>query len=428
MAIERLPPHDIEAERALLGSLLIDPDGMGEVADRVSQTDFYRHSHGLIFHALEELHGEGTVGDYVTICERLERQAALENAGGEVYVSTLANDVPSSFHAPYYADIVTRLASHRMLIEAAGDLASVAHQGAMDPDVIAERFMRRLSRADFGAEDYWPIRQLVVEYSEEFHQRPEVGIPTGIKQLDAKLGGFNPTDLIVVGARTSVGKTWFMLERALHAAKQGVPTAFFSIEQSSAQVVERILAHESNVETRYFRDPQIDQLQMNQVGKAVGDVSEIPLYISAPRYSRLEHILSTARAMHRKHGVQFICVDYLQIIVGDKTERRYQEIGEITRSLRGLARELEIPVLTAAQLGRVAVGEPPQLHHLRESGDIEQDSDQILLMHQELQTGNNQPTGRIFCKVAKNRSGPAGDVVTLNFKPAFGRFEELDKW
>ncbi len=437
-ATERLVPANVEAEEAVLGSILIDPDAIIKIAPRLHPEDFYLEKHRWIYQAALDLHERRQPADFVTLCDELERRGQLQDVGGPAYITELINVVPTAIHVEHYAGIVERTAVLRRLITAAGQIAQLAYEDSGDVEEIideAESIIfgvseRRLQR------ELVPIRQVMNEVVQRIdylasHQGELMGVPTGFRLLDKLLGGFQKSDLIILAARPSVGKTALALNIAVNAAKRyGQRVAFFSLEMSSEQLVQRLLSAETGIDQQRLRLGQVDEHEWPLLMEAAGVLSDTLLFIDdTPALSAME-LRTKARRVHAEHGLDLIIVDYLQLMRGDlRSENRVQEISYISRALKGLARELNVPVLALSQLSRAVearTDKRPLLSDLRESGSIEQDADIVMFIYREEmydETTDRQNIADVI--VAKHRNGPTG-TVSLYFKKELTQFLELE--
>jgi replicative DNA helicase len=436
--IERLPPQSVEAEEAVLGSILIDPDAVIRVAAMLKPEDFYREKHGWVYETALILHERREPIDFLTVCDELERRGQLEEVGGAAFITTLINVVPTSIHAEHYARIVERTATRRRLIEAAGQIAALAYQEAEDVDEVVDRAEqvlfgvseRRISR------ELIPIKQVLSEYYDRIeyltrHQGEMIGIPTGFTDIDKLLGGLQRSDLVILAARPSVGKTSLALSFAHNAAKKhGQRVAFFSLEMSDEQVVQRLISAETGINAQRLRRGDIEQDEWGRFIKATSDLAETHIYIDdTPSISALE-LRTKARRLHAEIGVDLIVVDYLQLMRGDfRSENRVQEISSISRALKALARELNVPVLALSQLSRGVesrTDKRPILSDLRESGALEQDADVVIFIYRdEMYNENTERPNIADIMVAKHRNGPTGSV-SLYFRKELAQFLEAE--
>ncbi len=435
---ERLVPANIEAEEAVLGSILIDPDAIIKIAPTLHADDFYLEKHRWIYQAALDLHERRLPVDFVTLCDEMERRNQLQEAGGPAYITELVNAVPTAIHVEHYAGIVERTAILRRLISAAGQIAQLAYGDSGEIDEIVDR----AEEIVFGVSERHlqrtiaPIRQVMAEVVKRIdylasHQGELMGVPSGFRLLDKLLGGFQKSDLIILAARPSAGKTALALNMAVNAAKRyGQRVAFFSLEMSAEQLVQRLLAAETGINQQRLRLGQINEDEWPLLMEAAGVLSNTPMFIDdTPALSAME-LRTKARRVHAEFGLDLIVVDYLQLMRGDaRAENRVQEISYISRSLKGLARELNVPVLALSQLSRAVESRTekrPMLSDLRESGALEQDADIVMFIYREDmydETTDRQNIADII--VAKHRNGPTG-VVSLYFRKELTQFMELE--
>lgn len=449
---EKLPPHDIEAEEAVLGSLLIDPEAILKVATFLKPDDFFSQTNQYIYGACLSLYQRSEVINQITVAHELMRQNKLESIGGAAFLSHLISSVPTSLHVEHYAQLVSKAAIMRRLIAAAEKIAAIGYEASPDiegslnkaEDILFQVRMRPSIR------DFVSIRQALTEYFEE--TRPaaaaerEKEIPhvlTGFAALDEFLGGLQRSDLIILAARPSLGKTSLALNIARNAAvNQKACVALFSLEMSREAVVQRLLASESGVDSKKVRLGRFNEQEEIRIMEASGILSEAPIYIDDSPQLRSSDIRSKARRLHFEHGIDLIVIDYLQLIQGDgKSETRVQEISNITRALKTLARELNVPVLAVSQLSRAVewrASHIPQLADLRESGSIEQDADVVIFIYREemyfspeewskLHDIEKEPYPRGIADViiAKHRNGPLGQIK-LRFLSRIAKFDNLE--
>ena len=434
---EKTVPSSIDAEEALLGSLLIDPDVIVQVATLVEPGDFYVQRHGWIYDAMRHLHDQRQPVDFLTLQDELERRGQLNDVGGAAHISSLINAVPSAVHAYSYAQIIQRTSTLRQLITAAGQIVRMAYDDAQDvQDVVdqAEQLIfsiseRRLER------DLMPIRSVMRRVMDELEElerrRGEVlGVPTGFKPLDKLLGGMQKSDLIIVAARPGMGKTSLALTMALNAAKlHSARVAVFSLEMSSEQLVQRLLSQESRIDSQRLRLGQIKEDEWIRLMEAATILTECPIYIDDSAAISPFELRTKARRLHAEHGMDLLIVDYMQLMHGgQRSENRVQEISFISRSLKQLARELRVPVVALSQLSRQVESRAdhrPQLSDLRESGSIEQDADVVMFVFREdMYKEETERKNIAEIIVSKHRHGPTGSV-DLYFNKEFTHFDEL---
>lgn len=436
--VDKTIPANPEAEEAVLGSLLIDPDGVLKVASFLEAADFYREKNAWIYQAVLELHERREPADFVTLLAELERRNILQEVGGAAYITALINSVPSAVYIEHYAHIVERAAVLRRLIDAAGQIASLAYEEAEDLDEVVDRAEqlvfavseRRIRR------DLTPVRQVLHDVVDRIdylhrHQGQILGVPSGFVHLDRLLGGFQKSDLIILAARPSVGKTALALNFALNAARRyRKVVAFFSLEMSAEQLVQRMLSMETGIDQQRLRRGEIEDHDWDMLMAAAGELSSTMLFVDdTPAMSALE-LRSKARRLQAEHGLDLVVVDYLQLMRGDsRSENRVQEISYISRALKGLARELETPVIALSQLSRAVesrTDHKPQLSDLRESGAIEQDADIVMfIFREEMFKEATERKNIADLIVAKHRNGPT-DTVSLYFQKELTKFSDLE--
>ncbi len=445
MLTEKLPPHDIEAEEAVIGSLLIDGDAIFKIVTFLRPEDFYREKNRWAYEACFDLYERNEVIDQVTVAHELGRRERLEAVGGAAYLSHLVSNVATSVHIEHYAQIVHRMSVMRRLISAAGQIEAIGYEAGPDIDAAlarAEDILFRLRHRQ-RPRDFVPIRELLDRYFEESEIRPFEGevVYTGFPALDDFLGGLRRSDMIVLAGRPSLGKTSLALGIARNAAVlQKARVAIFSVEMSRDQLVQRLLASEASVDTKRLRLGQQTEAEEQRIMEATGVLSEAPVFIDDSPILRVVEMKSKARRLHYEQDINLIIVDYMQLMRGDGREGRVQEMTEISRSLKELARELDVPVLAVSQLSRAIewrASHRPQLSDLRESGSIEQDADVVVFISREdmhiktedewekLHPGEPYPRGVADIIVAKHRNGPVGEVK-LRFLPRTVKFTDYE--
>lgn len=436
----RVPPHSVEAEQAVLGGLMLDNSSWDQVADRLTEHDFYRHDHRLIFRAIESLSEAGKPSDAVTIGEWLEKQGLLEEAGGLAYLGALAKDAPGSANVKAYADIVRERSVLRQLIRSGNDIARTAYtpEGRSVAELVEMAEQRVFEIAEKGSRaqaGFIGIKKLLTAAVERidnlFHSDSAItGISTGIAAFDDKTAGLQNGDLIIVAGRPSMGKTSFAMNIAEHAAiREKVPTAVFSMEMSGEQLALRMISSLGRIDQSKVRTGKLDDEDWPRITSAVTLMSEAPIFIDdTPALSPTE-MRARARRLKREHGLGLIVVDYLQLMqISGNKENRATEISEISRGLKSLAKELNVPVIALSQLNRNLEQRPdkrPVMSDLRESGSIEQDADIIVFIYRDEVYNENSPdAGTAEVIIGKQRNGPTGKVRTA-FLGRFTRFENL---
>ena len=440
MTMDRLPPQNIEAEQSVLGSLLIDREAIVKVAAFLQREDFYREAHAQIYAAILDLHERREPADFVTLSDELQRRGQLEAVGGASYLTSLINSVPTSIHVEYYAHIVERTAILRRLIEAAAKIAGLAYEEAEDVDAVVDRAeqvlfdvsQRRVSRGLVSIKNILTEYYDRVEYLHQ-HQGEMVGLPTGFVDLDRLLGGLQRSDLIIVAGRPGMGKSSFGLTIAQNAAqKHNKVVAFFSLEMSGEQLVQRLIAGETGISSQRLRIGDIHDVEWDKMVKAGGSLSESMVFVDdSPSPSPME-VRTKSRRLAAEYGLDLVIVDYLQLLrSGIQSENRVQEVSYISRSLKGLARELNVPVIAMSQLSRAVEtrqDKKPILADLRESGSIEQDADVVLFIYRDEQYDTDTDRKNIAdILVAKHRNGPTGQI-SLRFVSEQTKFMDLDTY
>jgi replicative DNA helicase len=420
---ERLPPHSLEAEEALLGSLLIDPDALFEVNNFLRPEAFYRMQNRWIYEAILSLSDRREPIDLITLTEELRRREQLADIGGEAYVIGLLNTVPTAINAPSYGRLVEATSIRRKLVSAASAIANLAYDEREDINVVIDRAEQTLFAIseERTTRDLVPIRQIAGDYLDriqELRERGEdfVGIPTGFTDLDRLLGGLNKSDLIIVAARPGMGKTSLQNAMALTAAlKHGKRIAMFNLEMSGEQLVQRMIAAETKIDSQRLRRGQLAEQEMPIFMEAVGRLSETRIFIDDTPSITPNQLRTKCRRLYAEHGLDLVMIDYLQLMQAERsTSNRVQEISEISRGLKGLARELNVPVLAASQLSRAVeqrAEKRPLLSDLRESGSIEQDADIVMFIYRDDYYNDASERPNIAeINVAKHRNGPTGSI------------------
>ncbi|MEM7029182.1 MAG: replicative DNA helicase [Chloroflexota bacterium] len=435
---DKLQPHNIEAEEAVLGALLIDPDAIIRVNTTIKPSDFFLQRNSWIYEAIMDLHSRREPADLVTLTDELERRDRLSDIGGPAYLTDLINATPTSIHVEYYGKIVERTALLRRLIEGATQIAQLAYE---DTDEVTE-IIDQAESIIFGIterrsdRDLKPIRQAIdryydmIEYRSQ-HQGELMGIPTGLKDLDKLLGGLQRSDLVILAARPGMGKTSLALSVSLQAARKwNKRIAIFSLEMSDEQLVQRLLSAETGIDSQRLRLGQIHDDEWPVFIQATSLLADTGIFLDdTPAISVME-LRTKARRLEAEHGLDMIIVDYMQLMRGDsRSENRQQEISYISRSLKELARELNIPVLALSQLSRAVESrhdKRPMLSDLRESGSIEQDADVVMFIYRdEIYNPDTEFPNLAEIIVAKHRSGPTG-LFSIYFKKQLAQFVDLE--
>lgn len=438
VAPDKTVPYNIEAEEAVLGSLLIDPEALYRVSSFLKPEDFYIVKNGWVYDTILSLHERRQPADFVTVCDELENRGQLEEVGGAAYISSLINAVPTAIHVEAYGHIVERTALRRRLIAAASQIASLAYEEDQSVDEVIDRSeavlfsisQRRIAR------DLTPIKQVLADYYDRIaylyeHRGEPLGIPTGFVDLDKLLGGLQRSDLTIVAARPGVGKTSLLLNIALSAArKYKQKVAIFSLEMSNEQLVQRLMSSETGIDSQRLRLGDLKENEWPKFVEAAGRLSDTMIFVDdTPGISALQ-LRTKARRLHAEYGLDLIVVDYLQLMSGDfRSENRVQEISYISRALKGLARELNVPLVAASQLSRAVEqrhDKRPILSDLRDSGSIEQDADVVVFIYRdELYNPDTEVKNIADVIVSKHRHGPTG-TIQLFFRKHLAQFVDAE--
>lgn len=435
---QRIPPQNVEAEQAVLGAMLLSHDAVIVAMEKLQSQDFYRDVHRIIFEAMEHLHRENKEIDVITLPDELKRMKKLDDVGGLEYVLNLPNLVGSAANIEYYANIVAEKALARNLISTCTELTTEAYDGQKETEALlddAERRILQLSdtknRGDFAS--VGAVVEVTLDKITKLYENKAglTGLPTGFRDLDRMTSGLQPSDLILVAARPSMGKTAFTLNIAQNVGvRQHKTVAFFSLEMSQEQLVQRLLCQIAHIDSQKLRTGQLNSdEEWTRLTDACDKLYESPIYIDDTPGISVAEMRSKARRLKSEHGLGLIIVDYLQLMQGRNAESRQQEISEISRSLKALARELKVPLIALSQLSRSVESRQdkrPMLSDLRESGALEQDADIVSFLYREdyydKETENQHITEVIL---AKHRNGPVGSVK-LYFKNEFTLFLNLD--
>ncbi|MEK7548622.1 MAG: replicative DNA helicase [Patescibacteria group bacterium] len=439
----KLPPQNLEAEAAVLGALVVSREAMDKIADLVVAEDFYRPDNQTIFRAIFRLYERQAPVDLVTLTNELENLHQLDAVGGAAYLAELVNTVPSAANVVHYAMIVRQKSVLRRILSAGAKISELGFQEEREVEEIldeAEAALFAVSR-QMIKDSFQPLSDILAasfDRIDRLHREKGVlrGVPTGFKDLDYKLSGLQPSDLIILAARPSMGKTSFALGIALNAAvKSKVPVGFFSLEQSKEQIVDRLLCAQAMVDGWKMRTGNLNDNDFPAIGLAMGVLAEAPIYIDDSPTMTTTEIRTRARRLRAENSLGLIIVDYLQLLESKHRSafgehNRVQEVSEISRSLKALARELNVPVVALSQLSRAVEGREkkiPQLSDLRESGSIEQDSDVVMFLYrEEYYDQTTERKGITDVLIRKHRNGPIGEIE-LHFRAEQSRFFDLEK-
>ncbi|MCZ7552979.1 MAG: replicative DNA helicase [Anaerolineae bacterium UTCFX2] len=431
----QLVPHSREAEEAVIGAVLINPESYFDVATFLRPEDFYIHRNRWIWEAIIRLHDRRRQIDFLTVTEELDQLGQLAEVGGPAYLTVIANNVPSSLHAEAYGRIIEETSIRRKMLTAANDIAKLAYQ----QEASVETVMDEAEKAVFGVSerritrDLRSIRQVLSEYYDRMDQlanrdEESYGVPTGFLDLDRLLGGLQPSDLLIIAGRPGSGKTAFMLSAAKNAAQKFKKhVAIFSLEMSSEQLVQRLIAQETGIDSQRLRTGKLEEHEWPLFTQAIEVLGDTVIFLDdTPALTPLQ-LRTKARRLHLEFQLDLILVDYLQLMSsGSRSENRVQEVSFISRNMKVLARELNVPVLAAAQLSRaieMRVDKEPQLSDLRESGSLEQDADIVMFIHRPEQYERDTLKQNVAqIKVAKHRNGPTG-TIELIFRSQVAKFE-----
>jgi len=439
MSIDKLAPQAVDAEQSVLGSLLIDADAILKVADFLQPADFYRQQHADIYESMLALHAQREPIDLVTLGDELARRERLDAIGGPAYLATVMNVVPTAVHVEHYARIVERKSVLRNLIAAAGKIAAVGYEEANDAEAAIDRaesilFEISQHRTIGGFESLATLLGQAYDRLEYLHEhRGQIlGIPSGLTQLDTLLGGFQPSDLIILAARPSVGKTSLALNIAQHASiREAKKVAVFSLEMSKEQLSLRLLSAETGINPRPLQTGFMEETDWSKIATVMNDMAGAAMWVDdSPVLSVMELRTKARRLEMEQHGLDLVIVDYLQLMqasVQSREPNRVQEVSEISRGLKQLARELKVPVIALSQLSRGVEqrgSAEPRLSDLRESGSIEQDADVVIFLYRDGEQNQESEVELVKAKIAKHRNGPIGEVP-LQFRKSTTRFHSV---
>ena len=446
---ERLLPHNIEAEEAVIGSILIDGECITKLVPVLNGSDFYRERNQVCYDAAVALAARDTAVDQTTLAGELARTERLDMVGGMAYLSHLVSVTPTSLHAEDYAEVVSRTATMRKLIQAASRISELGYNDTDDLETTLRQAEDALHavRGATRQRDFRSFREIFDEYLQDQAEAadmqfgPDMPIMSGFPDLDEVLGGMQRSDMVILGARPSVGKSTLALNMAVNAAKSGQVVAIFSMEMTGDQLAMRAVAGEAGIDSHRLRLGLYTQLEEGRIINTIGELSELPVYIDDTPYQSLVEIRGKARRLALEHGIDLVLVDYLQLVQGrhrGPSVNRVQEITEISRELKVMAGELDAAVVACSQMSRMVENRPshrPQLSDLRDSGSIEQDADVVMFIHREdlyksetewsqEHPGQPYPRGMAEIIIAKHRKGPTGSVL-LEFRDNLVRFDSV---
>jgi len=439
--INRIPPQDIDTEIALLGSTLLNPETLHDILTIITADSFYSDRHRIIFKSVLDLFGKSQPIDLVSVSAHLKESGQLERVGGGKYLGQLVDSVPSSAHIDHYAKIVKKNHTLRELIHAAEKVVEMGYSNNIEIDHLldqAEKHIFKITSASGDESSLHEVKALLGEawdHIEKMHSGEEQirGVPSGFPALDNKLSGFQPSDLIILAARPSVGKTSLALDIARHAAvREKIPVAIFSLEMSAQQLIHRMISAEASVDSWKLKTGKSNEKDFEKIQEALGKLSEAPLFIDDKPANTITSMRSVCRKLKSEHGLGLIVVDYLQLMMptdSRNSDNMVQQVTEISRSLKSLAREINVPVIALSQLSRAVEqrGGRPRLSDLRDSGSIEQDADVVMFIHREDKYRDEADKDNIaeIC-IEKHRNGATG-VTQLYFDDTKSTFLNIDK-
>ena len=438
LSIDRTPPQDLVAEQSVLGAMLLSKDAIADVVEVIRGTDFYKPAHQSIYEAVIDLYGRGEPADPITVKDKLEGTGDLGRAGGAAYLVTLIESVPTAANAGYYARIVRERAILRRLVQAGTRIVQMGYAtDGGDVDEVVDRAQAEVYEVTERrtSEDYLPLSAIMEGTVDEIeaiasHGGAMSGVPTGIEDLDRLTNGLHAGQLVVVAARPAIGKSTLGLDFARSAAiKNQMTSVIFSLEMGRNEITMRLLSAEARVPLHHMRSGSMSEDDWQRLARRMGEVNDAPLFVDdSPNMSMME-IRAKCRRLKQRHDLRLVIIDYLQLMSsGKRVESRQQEVSEFSRSLKLLAKELEVPVIAISQLNRGAearTDKKPMLSDLRESGAIEQDADVVILLHREDAYERESPrAGEADLIVAKHRNGPTA-TVTVAFQGHYSRFVDM---
>ncbi len=438
---ERQPPQDLAAEQSVLGGMLLSKDAIADVVEMLHPGDFYRPAHQLVYDVILDLYGRGEPADPITVSAELTKRGQITRAGGAPYLHTLISSVPTAANAGYYARIVAEQAILRRLVEAGTRIVQLGYGSAAGGGLEVDDVVDRAQQAVYDvterrtSEDYIVLEQLLqpaMDEIESIGNRGGVmsGVPTGFADLDSLLNGLHPGQMVIVAARPAIGKSTLGLDFARSCSiKHGMTSVIFSLEMSKSEITMRLLSAEAKVPLHHMRSGTMSDDDWARMARRMGEVASAPLFIDDSPNMTMMEIRAKARRLKQRHDLKLIVVDYLQLMSSPKkTESRQQEVSELSRGMKLLAKELEVPVIAISQLNRGAeqrTDKKPQLADLRESGSLEQDADAVILLYREDAFERESPrAGEADLIVAKHRNGPTG-TVTVAFQGHYSRFMDF---
>ena len=436
-SVDRTPPNDIAAEQSVLGAMLLSKDAIADVVETLRADDFYRPSHCTLYDVILDLYGRGEPADAVTVASELTKVGEISRVGGASYLHTLVSMVPTAANANYYARIVREQAILRRLVTAGTRIVHMGYSGQGEVDDVVDRAQAEVYEVTERrtSEDYAPLSDIMQGTLNEIEAISNrdgemVGVPTGFAELDSLTNGLHPGQLVILAARPALGKSTLGLDICRNASiKHGITSVIFSLEMSRNEIVMRLLSAEAQVSLQHMRSGTMTEADWAKMANKMGVVSEAPLFIDDSPNMTLMEIRAKCRRLKQRHNLKLVVVDYLQLMTsGKRVESRQQEVSEFSRSLKLLAKELEVPVIAISQLNRgpeQRQDKRPMLSDLRESGSLEQDADMVVLLHREDFYERESPrAGEADFIVAKHRNGPTANI-TVAFQGHYSRFVDM---
>lgn len=431
--MERIPPHNEEAERSVLGAAMLEKDALYDVQEKVKADDFYNQNHKEIYEAITQIHRRNSPVDVLTVCEELKKRSSLDMVGGRGYIATLSSGVPSTSNAGEYAKIVSEKAELRRLIYAAGEILDKGYGDGLDATTVLDYAERTIFEIAQGrqSKNLTPLKEILLENMDMISEKAKTkgtltGVTTGLLDLDSKTSGLQKSDMVILAARPSMGKTAFALCIARNAAMAGNKVLIFSLEMSRHQLSQRLIAMEASIDAQKLRTGDLDSGDWKKITSTIDKLGDADITIDdTPGLSMME-IKNKCRRLKAEKGLDIIVLDYLQLMNYEgKSESRQQEVSALSRALKQLAREMDCPVVVLSQLSRASetrTDHRPILSDLRESGAIEQDADVVLFLYRdEVYNPETETPGECEVHIAKQRNGPIG-VVDVVWQSAYTRF------
>ena len=435
--VNRTLPQSIEAEQSVIGSMIIDRSAIAQAAEGLDEEDFYRDSHKVLFKSIIDMFKKDMAVDLVTVLEHLKASDTLDRAGGVTYVTEITSSVPTTAHLASYIKIVQEKSTLRKLIKASTSIIEESYNKQGEVENVLDSAEKRIFdiAEKRTASDFEPLNQVLergfIEIERLFNNKGEItGVGSGFIDLDAKTSGFQKGDMVLIAARPSMGKTTFALNIAEHAAlREGKSVVIFSLEMSKEQLAYKLLCSEANVDMLKLRTGTLDDKDWENIARATGPLSKAKIYIDDTAGVSVMEMRSKCRRLKVEYGIDLILIDYLQLMSGSSSESRQQEVSEISRSIKALAKEMECPVIALSQLSRAPeqrADHRPMLSDLRESGSIEQDADLVMFLYRDEYYNKETEDKNVGeCIIAKQRNGPVG-TVKLAWLGQFSKFGNLD--